>query len=183
MDRSAIRSRLAVSGLIGLLVALAGCRAFADHRANLEGMFAAGRYDEAARLLDDPQVHGMYGEKSELLWKLDRGSVALAMGEDDKAIALLNEAEDQIEVQREKSAADVLGQWAINDTAAKYIAEPYEDMYVNVIKILAQLEAGRIDGGATVEARRMAGKADMLRDRWLKYEQAVNNKGGQALES
>ncbi len=183
MGQAGNPSRVGV-GLLGLcLAALPGCREFQHHQADLEATFAAGRYDQAAAMLDDPKVHAMYGEKSELLWKLDRGSVALAMGQDDQAIDLLNKAEAQIELQSEKSGADVLGQWAINDTAAKYIAEPYEDVYVNVIKILAQLDAGRIDGGATVEARRMAGKADMLRERWLKYDDAVSKKGGPALKS
>lgn len=176
--------RFLTVGLLGLVVGLsAGCRPFADHRAALEATYAAGRYDQAAAMLDDPKLHALYGDKNELLWKLDRGAVAAALGDDDTAIELLNRAEDQIEVQREKSAGDVIGQWAINDTAAKYIAEPYEDLYVNVVKILAQLAAGRIDGGATVEARRMAGKADMLRDRWLKYEDAVKSRGGRAVES
>jgi hypothetical protein len=69
-----------------------------------------------------------------------------------------------------------VSQWLLNDTTTTYIAEPYEDMYLNVVKILAQLEAGRIEGGATVEARRMAGKADRLRDLYLKYEEAVEKK-------
>jgi hypothetical protein len=157
---------------------LAGCREYENTQANLEAMYASGRFDQAAAALDDPKTRDIFGPKNDVLWKLDRGSVALALRDDTKTIEILNDAENQIEVQRRKSLADTVGQWVINDTAARYIAEPYEDMYVNVVKLLAQLDAGRLEGGATVEARRAAGKADLLRDTYLKYDDAVHKKSG-----
>jgi uncharacterized protein len=160
---------------------LPGCTAFRDHRATLESLYAAGRYQEAAAMLDDPKVHAMYGAKNELLWKLDRGAIAMALGDSPWAVELLNRAEDSIELRREKDGGDVAAQWLLNDTESAYLAEPYEDLYLNVIKLLAHLEAGTIDGGATVEARRLASKADVLRDRWLKYEDALEKKGGPEL--
>jgi hypothetical protein len=174
--RSASWSRGAVLAVLVTLAAFAsGCREFQNHRMTMSSIHAVGRYDQAAALLDDPATQRAYGDRNEVLWHLDRGAVALAMREDDKAIELLETAERIAEVQREKSGGDVLGQWVLNDTAAKYIAEPYEDIYINVLKILAQLRSGRIDGGATVEARRMAGKADRLRDLYIKYEEALEN--------
>jgi hypothetical protein len=163
-------------GLAGLAGVAGGCRDFEAHRAQLESMYAAGQFDQAAAVLDDPKVHELYGAKSELLWKLDRGAVARALADDQKAIALLNDAEAQIESQR-KNGGDVLTQWLLSDAFARYFPEPYEDMYVNVIKLLAQLEAGRLQGGATVEARRAASKADLLRDTYLKYEDAIRREG------
>jgi hypothetical protein len=161
---------------------LAGCREFANQRAVLEGYASTGQYQQAAAYLDDPKVHEQYGKKNQVLWQLDRGSLAQAMGDSDDAVKLLNDAEATIEVQREKSAGDVVGQWVINDTAAKYIAEPYEDMYLNVIKTLAHLQAGRVQDGASVEVRRMASKADQLRDLYVKYEEQLKKEGGKALE-
>jgi hypothetical protein len=70
----------------------------------------------------------------------------------------------------------VLGALLINDTLRRYTGEPYEDIYVNVLKMLAHLEAGVIDGGATVEARRIASKANMLRDRYLEIYPATRRK-------
>jgi hypothetical protein len=167
-------ARFAASGLVFAWAAgLAGCREFEEHRAGIESMYAAGRYDEVARTLDDPKVHELYGSKSELLWKLDRGATALALGQNDQAIDLLEQAEKTIELQREQSTGDVAASWILNDAAAKYIAEPYEDMYVNVVKIMAQFAAGRIDGGASVEARRLAFKSDILREQYVKYEDAI----------
>src|SRR5690349_803437 len=169
LSQHLVRYAPAILGLAA--AALTGCEAaFDQHRADLERLYSAGQFQQAAAVLDDPKTQKLYGSKNQVLWELDRGSVGLALEEDDKAVDLLNRAEDTIEVQREKSIDEVVGQWLLNDTAAKYIAEPYEDLYLNVVKILAQLEAGRLDGGATVEARRMAGKADRLRDLFLKYE-------------
>lgn len=153
-------------------VALPGCvTPFDRHRAELDRLHAQGRYDLAAAELDAEQ--GRYGDKDMLLWWLDRGAVALAMGDTQTTIETLEKAEARMDIVRESSAADDAAKWLLNDTAAPYVGEPYEDLYVNVFKMLAHLEAGRIDGGATVEARRMAGKADLLRDRYLELEAAV----------
>lgn len=129
---------------------LPGCRDFAEHRGSMASLHARGQYEVAAKVLDEKRKD--YGRKNEVLWKLDRGATALALGDDATAIALLNEAEDEIERKRERSRGETIGQWVFNDTAAAYVAEPYEDLYLNVIKMAAQLQAGRIEGGATVES-------------------------------
>ncbi|MBX3406743.1 MAG: hypothetical protein KF869_08260 [Phycisphaeraceae bacterium] len=150
---------------------------FDRHRADLASLHAQGRYDLAAAQLDAERDR--YGDRDMLLWWLDRGTAALALGDTQTALEALEEAEARMDIVRESSAADEAAKWLLNDTAAEYIGEPYEDMYVNVFKLLAHLEAGRIDGGATVEARRMAGKADVLRDRYLKLEAAVRKESAQ----
>ncbi|MEX2217907.1 MAG: hypothetical protein WD749_04030 [Phycisphaerales bacterium] len=154
------------------LLLLGGCREFEAHRDRLSEVVGSGRFDIAAAMLDDPATRERYGARNDLLWKLDRGAVALAMDDPDTAIALLNDAEAQVELER-KNAGDTASQWLLNDTAAKYIAAPYEDLYINALKLLAQLQAGRVQGGATVEARRAAGKADLLRDLYTKQSSAA----------
>lgn len=161
--------------VVALLVLFAGGCAdpFREHRQNLEALHAQGRFDQAAAIMDSPLGRDLYGEKNQLLYWLDRGTIALAMDQPGIAIDNLERAEDFMEVRREPSAADEIGKWLINDTAAPYYGEPYEEQYVNVFKLLAQLEQGNVEGGATVEARRMAGKADVLRDRFLRATHAV----------
>ncbi len=158
-----------------------GCREFANHRGELEMLHAAGNFGQAAAVLDDPKSRELYGQRNRLLWHLDRGAIALAQDEPERAIEHLEKAEAAIELQRERSAADVIGQWTINDTTSKYVAEPYEDMYVNVLKLLAQLEAGRVEGGASVEARRAAFKADTLRDQYVKFAEQLTSRSGAAI--
>ena len=55
------------SGLLALMGAfLAGCTDFRDHRAALEACFAAGRYDQAATMLDDPKIPQLYGKSRDI---------------------------------------------------------------------------------------------------------------------
>ncbi|MFG0285572.1 MAG: hypothetical protein ACF8R7_14235 [Phycisphaerales bacterium JB039] len=152
---------LRVLSLLGLAALLAGC-ALDRNQETLARYHAEGRYDAAAKLLDDPDVQENYGVRSRTLWLLERGAVALANGDRDKTVEVLNTAEVRIARQR-RTALDNIGQWTINDRTAPYQAAPHEDMYVNVIKMLAHLEAGVIYNGASVEARRYIDKTQYLR--------------------
>ena len=167
---------LALSGLLG------GCTTpFDTYRASLEGMFAAGQYAQAAAQLDEAQAKGLYGSKNELLYWLDRGSVALAMEDQSTSLNMFEQAEGYMETSRGPTAGDEIARWLINDTAAPFYGEPYEEQYVNVFKLLAQLERGELQGGATVEARRMAGKADVLRQKYLRSIEQVQKAGAKQI--
>ncbi|MCC6320366.1 MAG: hypothetical protein IT438_02895 [Phycisphaerales bacterium] len=164
--------------LAAAALSASGCTdPFLTHRKTLETLHAEGRFDEAAALMDSPDGRALYGDKNRLLLWLDRGSVALAQHDPARTITELEKAEDFMEVRREPTAGDEIAKWLLNDTAAPYYGEPYEEQYVNVLKLLAQLEQGNLDGGATVEARRMAGKADVLRDRYLRSVNEADKKG------
>jgi len=170
--------RLGASGVLPLSLSagLVGCAGIAEQQTMLNNLHAQGQYQQAAAYLDEKKVEEAYGTKNRVLWQLDRGSLARTLDQPEQAITLLEEAERTIELGRQQSAGDVVGSWLVNDTVLPFQAEPYEDMYVNVIKLLANLELGRIDGGATVEARRLAGKANQLRDRYLQLADAVDRK-------
>lgn len=160
---------------------LAGCdSAFTAHRDALVGLSASGRYDLAAQELDRPETIDRYGEKNRLLYWLERGSVALAAEDPERAIAELNKADDYMEVLRTSNTGDELGKWLLNDTASPYYGSSHEDMYVSVLKLLAHLEAGRVSatdarGGATIEARRLASKSDQLRDRFVRQSESLRD--------
>ncbi|MBX3389599.1 MAG: hypothetical protein KF691_09110 [Phycisphaeraceae bacterium] len=138
----------------------------------------AGAFEAAAKTLDDPETIDAFGDRNRLLWLLDRGGVALAQNNASMTMRTLDDAEKRIDAQRELKPSEQAAQWVLNDTVVPYIAPPYEDVYVNVFKMLAQLQQGRVDGGATVEARRMANKANLLRDQYLREEKALRNEAG-----
>lgn len=165
------RDGMIVAMAATIALALSGCGAFRSHRASLERLHASGDYEEAAERLDDEE--DLY-RQNRLLWELDRGAVALALDEDDEAIEHLEVAERMIDLKREQSPEETIATWLVSERAAPYLVEPFEDLYVNVLKLLAQLEAGRIEGGATVEARRLARKADLLRDRHAEWADALD---------
>ncbi len=165
-----VRSELNPLLVLSLLLAaapLAACSPFDDHRRSLERLHAQGRYDLAARTLDEPRIRRRYGRKNHPLWLMDRGAVALALDNHETAIQRLHEADKLFERRREATPAQSAAALILNDRAVPYYADPWEDMYLNVLKLLAQLERGVIVGGATVEARRLALKANLLRDRYL----------------
>lgn len=129
-------------------------------------------------MLDEPDVRDEYGERNRTLWLLDRGAVALKLGDSEGALRSLEEAEKRIDAQRELRPDESAAQWVLNDTVVPYVAAPYEDVYVNVLKMLARLERGEVDGGATVEARRLSNKANLLRDQYLRETREIEKQAG-----
>src|SRR5437879_1774508 len=85
--------RAAVGVFASLVLSLAGCHQFEEHRDSLSALNSTGRYDQVAAILDDPKTRAQYGSKNELLWQLDRGAIALALHQDDETIRLLEDAE------------------------------------------------------------------------------------------
>ncbi len=159
----AIRPLVALAALLGALglAPLGGC-ALDRHQERLAALRAGGAWGPAADLLDKPEVRNDYGVRSRTLWLLERGAVAVALDDRETAVEMLNRAELRIADQRRTALTDI-AQWTINDRTAPYQAAPHEDMYVNVLKMLAHLEAGVIHNGASVEARRYIEKTDQLR--------------------
>ncbi|MBS0192319.1 MAG: hypothetical protein U0573_06810 [Phycisphaerales bacterium] len=170
--------------MLACLCVLQGCTSpFAALSDQLRAQHQAGDFVGAAKLLDQPDTIETFGERNQLLWLLDRGGVAMALNEDATTVDKLELAERAIEVHRELSPTEQAAQWVLNDTVVPYVAAPYEDMYVNVFKMLAQMERGQLDGGATVEARRLAHKSNILRDEYLRESKALKEKAGSAYQA
>lgn len=174
--------RPAILFLSALAATLGACRSsFDTHRDVLRGQVAQGRWEEAAESLDAPGTKDLYGTRNELLWLYDRGTVAQALGDSATTVETLNRAEAIMDTKRGENIGDVLSALLINDTLRRYTGEPYEDIYLNVFKMLAHMQAGVIDGGATVEARRLASKANMLRDRYLEIYPATRRRAARSI--
>ncbi len=166
-----------------LLAVLGGCETALDrHRADIRRLSLEGRYDVIVERLDDPKERKLYAQRDELLWFLDRGAAAQAVGDADGAVFFLSEAEDRMDERRREDPAESLAVIVINDKLGPYLGEPYEDIYVNVLKMLAQMEAGRLAGGATVEVRRMAQKVDLLREEHLRLVAAAKEELPDSIE-
>jgi hypothetical protein len=186
--QSILRQALTASAATAVTLSLAGC-AFQEHREQLEQLHVTGNDRAALAMLEDPNTRKLYGEQDRLLYLLDHGALMLESGQSDKALNELEAAEQIMDYGGNKSAGDGLAEWLINDTAAAYTGEPYESIYVNVLKLLAQLTRtdeggmgatgsggqGVISGGATVEARRAAAKADFLRQRFATSQSKLND--------
>ncbi|MBX3378977.1 MAG: hypothetical protein KF805_02695 [Phycisphaeraceae bacterium] len=163
-----------------MALALAGCASpFDIALGNLRQEHEAGEFASAAKTLESQETIDAFGDRNRLLWLLDRGGVAVAQNDAATTMRTLEDAEKRIDAQRELRPSEQAAQWVLNDTVVPYVAPAFEDIYVNVFKMLMQMEQGRLDGGATVEARRMANKANLLRDQYLREEKALKEKAGQ----
>lgn len=165
-----------------VLACIPGC-AFERHREELAAFHATGGYAQAAAALDDPKTRGLYDAEDQVLWHMDRASVALALSDTKTALTNFELAKKDTEFNDEKSAGEVVGEWLFNDTVRRYIAEPYEDMYLSVLTMVALLEEGRVEPGAANEARRFGTRANYLRERYNQQFQAVAKQGGAPLGS
>lgn len=164
--------------LAGALTLLAGCEsAFDRHRVDLVRAHDRGDFASAASLLDTANQEGLYESKNEVLWLLERGAAATAAGDSKLAVSSLNRAEDLTELFFSRSTSDIAGQWLVGERASRYITRAYENQYLNVLKMLAHLQAGTLENGPTVEARRMASKANRLRDLYADLLDEVRTKG------
>jgi hypothetical protein len=162
-------ARWGVLAAVGLT--LGGCSNVARFQPRLNDYHARGDYSGAAALLDSDVVRDAYGDKSGLLWHMERGSVAMAAGDPGLAVKRFDTAEAASAYNYDPTRGDVFTMWTLNDAEATFVAQPYEDMYINVFKTLAYLEQGKVDGFATAEALRQLRKAEHLRDVYGKYMQ------------
>jgi hypothetical protein len=152
------------------LAVLGGC-AFEEHRESLGTLARQGAYEEAAAALDRARAEGLYDESNELLYHLDRGAIALYLGDEEQAFERFDDVETLIERNFTRSVSRDLSSYLLNDRVLPYAGEPYEDQYANVFKLLIQLMRGNIVGGATVEARRLIEKTDLQRQRYVQLVQ------------
>ncbi len=170
--RGGPKGRFARWGVLAALgLALGGCSNVARFQPRLNEYHARGDYAGAAALLDSDVVRDAYGDKSGLLWHMERGSVAMAAGDPGLAVKRFDTAEAASAYNYDPTRGDVFTMWTLNDAEATFVAQPYEDMYINVFKTLAYLEQGKVDGFATAEALRQLRKAEHLRDVYGKYMQ------------
>ena len=105
-----------------------------------------------------------YGEKSRVLYGMDRGMTLQLAGEYQQSNAVLEQAEEELDrLYTRKIRTETLA-FMTNDTALPYEGDPYEQVLINVLKALnyAMLDQWQ---DALVEARRIDHRLNVLSDR------------------
>ncbi|MGE3109384.1 MAG: hypothetical protein AB7G11_05640 [Phycisphaerales bacterium] len=142
-----------------MTVALTACQSI---QGQLQMLHAQGRYADARHLLEDPRTRDeVYGTRDAVLWRLETASANMACGDYQRAVGLLDDAETYTAYNYDRTGGEALAQWALNDSAAAYAAQPYEDLYVNVLKQICFLHLGDLNNAAA-ESRRMLDKSKSL---------------------
>ena len=110
------------------------------------------------------QAEKDYGEKSRVLYGMDRGMTLQLAGDYQQSNAVLEQAEDEVDrLYTRKVRTETLA-FMTNDTALPYEGDPYEQVLINVLKALNYAELGQWQD-ALVEARRIDHRLNVLSDR------------------
>jgi hypothetical protein len=105
-----------------------------------------------------------YGEKSRVLYGMDRGMTLHLAGDYQQSNAVLEQAEDELDrLYTRKVRTETLA-FMTNDTALPYEGDPYEQVLINVLKALNYAVLGQWQD-ALVEARRIDHRLNVLSDR------------------
>lgn len=116
-----------------------------------------------------------YGEKSRVLYGMDRGMTLQLAGDYQQSNTVLEQAEDEVDrLYTRKIRTESLA-FMTNDTALPYEGDPYEQVLINVLKALNYAELGQWQD-ALVEARRIDHRLNVLSDR-TKDKNAYRNDG------
>jgi uncharacterized protein len=139
--------------LLGAALA-SGCASYPDRTAKALGEFQSGRFEGALAAFEDPKTTG-----SPFLAGVEAGTVALAAGDWDRALANLGRASACVEETERRalispeSLGEALMGWALDPGASDYEGEGYERVLLHAQLGLAYLAKGDLEG-AQVEVRR-----------------------------
>ena len=110
------------------------------------------------------QAEKEYGEKSRVLYGMDRGMILHLAGEYEQSNAVLEQAEEELDrLYTRKIRTETLA-FMTNDTALPYEGDPHEQVLINVLKALNYAMLGQWQD-ALVEARRIDHRLNVLSDR------------------
>jgi uncharacterized protein len=105
-----------------------------------------------------------YGEKSRLLYGMDRGMTLQLAGDYQQSNAVLEQAEEELDRLYTRRIRTETLAFMTNDTALPYEGDPYEQVLINVLKALNYAVLGQWQD-ALVEARRIDHRLNVLSDR------------------
>ncbi len=100
-----------------------------DQMKKYRAAYAEGDYEEAQEILEESQLKGE--KKSELLWNLEKGTVALARSDETSAIAHFQFALDLIDKLFTTKLSAKAASLLINDTSDQFYGANYERSYAH----------------------------------------------------
>lgn len=143
-------------------VLLAGCGPSVNRYLLIEASLRA--HDPKAADAIVQQDEKEYGEKSRVLYGMDRGLLLQLAGDYQQSNAVLEQAEDELDrLYTRKIRTETLA-FMTSDMALPYEGDPYEQVLINVLKALNYAVLGQWQD-ALVEARRIDHRLNVLSDR------------------
>jgi uncharacterized protein len=145
-----------------LLVVLTGCGPSVNHYLLVEESLRASDYQRADAIIQ--QAEKEYGEKSRVLFGMDRGMMLQLAGEYRQSNAVLEQAEQEVDRLYTRTVRSETVAFLTSDNALPYEGEPHEQVMINVLKALNYAALNQWQD-ALVEARRIDHRLNVLSDR------------------
>jgi len=145
-----------------ITVLLTGCGPSVNRYALIEQNLLAGNPAQAAAVVE--QAENEYGDKSRVLYGMDRGLTLQLAGDYRQSTAALEQAEDVVERLYTRTIRSETAAFLTNDNALPYEGDAYEHVMLNVVKALNYAVQGDVQE-ALVEARRIDHRLNLLSDR------------------
>ena len=146
-------------------VLLAGCGPSIDRYLLIDASLRAHDPKGADGIVQ--QAEKEYGEKSRVLYGMDRGMMLHLAGEYEQSNAVLEQAEEELDRLYTKKIRTETLAFMTNDTALPYEGDSYEQVLINVLKALNYAQLGQWQD-ALVEARRIDHRLNVLSDQTQK---------------
>jgi len=144
------------------LLLLAGCGSSVNRYQLIDASLRA--YDPKGADAIVQRDEKEYGEKSLVLYGMDRGMTLQLAGEYQQSNAVLEQAEEELDRLYTRRIRTETLAFMTNDTALPYEGDPYEQVLINVLKALNYTMLGQWED-ALVEARRIDHRLNVLSDR------------------
>lgn len=157
----AVCSSLRFAVLAGLFL-LTACGPSVNRYLLIEQSLAVGDAKQADAIVQ--QAEKSYGEKSRLLYGMDRGMTLQLAGDYRQSSAVLEQAEEEVERLYTRTVRSEAAAFLTNDNALFYEGDPYEHVMINVVKALNYAAQGQLQE-ALVEARRIDHRLNVLTDK------------------
>ncbi len=140
---------------------LSGCSSFGSHYRDVEKKLLAGNPTGADQLVVEAKEQ--YGQRSRLLYLMDRGMTLHLSGRYQESNLFLEDANTLIEDFYTKRIRDEAAAFLLNEALLPYQGDPYEQVMVNVIKALNYALTQDITS-ALVESRRIDHRLNLIED-------------------
>lgn len=143
-------------------VLLVGCGPSVNRYALIETSLRAHNPKGADAIVQSAEKE--YGDKSRLLYGMDRGMILQLAGDYQQSNAVLEQAEEELDRLYTRRIRTETLAFMTNDTALFYEGDPYEQVLINVLKAINYAVLGQWQD-ALVEARRIDHRLNVLSDR------------------
>jgi hypothetical protein len=144
------------------IVLLAGCSPSVNRYLLIDASLRAHDAKGADAIVQ--QAEQEYGEKSRVLYGMDRGMTLQLVGDYQQSNTVLEQAEEELDRLYTRKIRTQALAFMTNDTALPYEGDPYEQVLINVLKALNYAVLGQWQD-ALVEARRIDHRLNVLSDR------------------